>query len=144
MAQLYDPLEWGRLAAEAAVSELKHIIANEYGVSTKRLFELLNAEREGRLVVLPCRVGDTVWYRTYTKNATVDLGMQPHEVIALRAYVVTKGEFTDVGVPVEHFGVTAFLSREEAERALAPKTIPVRDLYDEEGGDVLGGESDGD
>lgn len=75
-------------------------------------------EEQGRLVILPCKVGDTVYFRTYAKNATVDLGIQPHEVVAAKAYIVTKGEFTDVGHPLWQFGKTVFLTREEAEAAL--------------------------
>ncbi len=90
-----------------AFAELRH-----------RLAYYEDLEEQGRLVVLPCKVGDTVYFRTYAKNATVDLGIQPHEVVATKAYIVTKGEFTDVGHPLWHFGKTVFLSREEAEAAL--------------------------
>lgn len=83
-----------------------------------RLAYYEDLEEQGRLVVLPCKVGDPVYFRTYAKNATVDLGIQPHEVVATKAYVVTKGEFTDVGHPLWHFGKTVFLTREEAEAAL--------------------------
>lgn len=112
--------------------------------SLDRLRELSRAEKDGRLVVLPCKVGDAVYFRTWTKNATVDLGVQPHEVTAIRAYVIVPGEYAQVSLPVDHFGKTVFLTREEAERALAAvinvgRTVPVNDLYDEEGGDVMGG-----
>ena len=80
-------------------------------------------EEQGRLVVLPAKVGDTVYFRTYAKNATVDLGIQPHEVIATTAYVVTKGEFTNVGHPLWNFGKTVFLTREAAEAALHDKNV---------------------
>lgn len=87
-------------------------------IGIKRGNEIVKAEQEGRLVVLPCKVGDTVYFHTYAKNATVDLGIQPHEVTATRAYVVTRGEFSDVGHLAQHFGKTVFLTREEAEKAL--------------------------
>lgn len=116
--------------------------------SLDRLRELARAEKEGRLVVLPCKVGDTVYFRTWTKNATVDLGVQPHEVTAIRAYVIVPGEHAQVDLPVDHFGKTVFLTREEAERALAAdiivgRTVPVNDLYDEEGADVMKGGTHG-
>ena len=31
------------------------------GIPLDRLTEICNAERDGRLVVLPCKVGDTLW-----------------------------------------------------------------------------------
>ena len=31
------------------------------GVTFKRIVALMEADKDGRLVVLPCKVGDTVW-----------------------------------------------------------------------------------
>lgn len=87
-------------------------------IGIKRGNEIVKAEQEGRLVVLPCKVGDTVFFRTYTQNATVDLGVQPHRVIAARCYMIVEGEYANVGLPVDQFGKTVFLNREEAEKAL--------------------------
>lgn len=39
-------------------------------------------------------------------------------MVSTRAFVVSKGRYTDVGISVEQFGKTAFLTREEAEAAL--------------------------
>ena len=50
--------------------------------SYTRLRELAEADKDGRLVV-PCKVGDTVYFRTYDCNGTVDLGIQPHKVTAI-------------------------------------------------------------
>ena len=105
-----------------------------------RLEELAKAEKDGRLVVLPCKVGDTVWFRTYTNNGAVDLGIQPHEVTAIRGYAIAKGEYTDVGLIPAQYGVSWFLTREEAEAALAGMNVgnivKVTDLYDEDGGEI--------
>lgn len=60
----------------------------------------------------------TVYFRTYAKNATVDLGIQPHEVVELKAFAIVEGEYTDVGLSVNSFGKTVFLTQEEAEHAL--------------------------
>lgn len=79
------------------------------------LRELLNVKDEGRLVELPCKVGTTVWYRTYEKNATVDLGVQPHVVESYRLSMVTDSWTV---LPAYEFGRTVFLTREEAEAAL--------------------------
>ena len=87
-------------------------------IGTDRLREIVEAERDGRLLVPPCKVGDTVYFRTYAKNATVDLGIQPHEVVELRAFAVVEGEYTDVGLSVNAFGKAVFLTQEEAEHAL--------------------------
>jgi hypothetical protein len=75
---------------------------------------LLQAEDEGRLVVLPCKVGDTVWFNTYKNNATERVGIQPHEVKRVNIYFVTDG----ADIPQWDIGKTVFLTREEAEKAL--------------------------
>lgn len=82
--------------------------------------ELEKAEAEGRLVVLPCTVGDTVYFRTYAKNATVDLGIQPHKVVTYRLGMVIEGSsgVPETVLPDYEFGRTVFLTREEAEAAL--------------------------
>ena len=83
-----------------------------------RLEELVKADKDGRLVVLPCKVGDTVYFRTYDCNGTVDLGIQPHKVTAIVGHAIVRGKYTDVGLSPGQYGVSWFLTREEAEKAL--------------------------
>ena len=82
-----------------------------------------DALESGRFIELPCKVGDTVYYRTYAKNATVDMGIQPHKVIAYRLSMVAESisGYPDTTIPDYEFGRSAFLSREEAEKALEGK-----------------------
>ena len=87
-------------------------------ISFGRLAELLTADKDGRLVVLPCKVGDTVYFRTYDCNGTVDLGIQPHKVTAIVGHAIVRGRYTDVGLLPGQYGVSWFLTREEAEKAL--------------------------
>lgn len=84
----------------------------------ERIRELLKADRDGRVVVLPCKVGDTVYFRTYDCNGTVDLGIQPHKVTSIVGYSIVRGRYTDVGLLPAQYGVSWFLTREEAEAAL--------------------------
>ena len=86
--------------------------------SYTRLRELAEADRDGRLVVLPCKVGDTVYFRTYDCNGTVDLGIQPHKVTSIVGHAIVRGKYTDVGLSPGQYGVSWFLTREEAEKAL--------------------------
>ena len=83
----------------------------------ERAHELHVADKEGRVVVLPCKVGDTVW--------RIVRGREPH---------ITWDEVRDMCFAddmtlcvellggrvtfTEKFGKTVFLSREEAEKAL--------------------------
>ena len=75
----------------------------DYSIS--RMVELMKADKDGRVVVLPCKVGDTVYRLQYVEP--------------------TPGRFTVGVVPIkfaliwlEEFGKTVFLSHEEAEKAL--------------------------
>lgn len=87
-----------------------------------RLHELAEAYKDGRLVVLPCKVGDTVYEVTSRKT------ISEYRVKAIRvelfctfiewdivAGFVDKSIF---GVPVNELGKTVFMTREEAEKAL--------------------------
>ena len=75
-----------------------------------RLKELAEADKDGRVVVLPCKVGDTVWFKTYKNNARDCIGVQPHEVTRISASIIVPGEIVDIGIPVDQIGVRVFLS----------------------------------
>ena len=90
-----------------------------------RIRDLAEADQAGRLMVLPCKVGDTVYEVTSRKT------ISEYRVKAIRvelfctfiewdivAGFVDKSIF---GVPVDEIGKTVFLPREEAERALEAK-----------------------
>ena len=87
-------------------------------VEPARLRELTEADKDGRLVVLPCKVGDMVYFRTYDCNGTVDLGIQPHKVTAIVGRAIVSGRYTDAVLLPGQYGVSWFLTREEAEKAL--------------------------
>ena len=87
------------------------------GVDVDRMKELAEADRAGRLVVLPCKVGDTV----YWVHGAVITECKVHRIQKNRngLYICLKskkshGAFrTDLSI-----GKTVFLTREEAEKAL--------------------------
>ena len=89
----------------------------------ERIRELLKADRDGRMVVLPCKVGDTVWItgsvrRLYSEkvrtffcgNPSYGRGMADNSVQMIRT--------TGCDIPIHEFGKTVFLNREDAEKAL--------------------------
>ena len=83
-----------------------------YGISETRLRELAKADREGRVVVLPCNVGDTVY------SAFPLCGVNSHQI---RCFERNKdGDFacSALMIPLSDFGKTAFTTREAAEAAL--------------------------
>ena len=87
------------------------------GLPIDRLRELAEADKDGRVVVLPCKVGDTVWriVRDGEPHITRDEVRDMYFADDMTPCVELVGgrvTFT------EKFGKTVFLSRAEAERAL--------------------------
>ena len=85
--------------------------------SYDRLRELAEADKDGRVVVLPCKVGDTVWriIRDGEPHITRDEVRDMYFADDMTPCVELVGgrvTFT------EKFGKTVFLSREEAEKDL--------------------------
>ena len=91
-----------------------------------RLEKLAEADRDGRVVIPPCKAGDTVYEVTSRKT------ISEYRVKAIRvelfctfiewdivAGFVDKSIF---GVPVDEIGKTVFLTREEAAKALEAKS----------------------
>ena len=81
-----------------------------------RLRDLLAAEKDGRLVVLPCKVGDS---GAWVHNGT----MTPVHVHRIQinkrgTFLVLKSTVVHGAFPVDQIGKTVFLTREEAEAAL--------------------------
>ncbi len=75
------------------------------GVSFKRIHEMIQAERDGRLVVLPCKVGDVVYQ---TDGVRIYKGQIKR--ILFDADSITFDE--------RAIGTSVFLTQEEAEAAL--------------------------
>ena len=81
------------------------------------LRELYEAEKEGQLVVLPCKVGDHVWADGREAIVVWFFGYKTERY--LHAQFLDNAEYTDI--PFYEIGKTVFLTREEAEAALAQK-----------------------
>ena len=78
--------------------------------SYTRLRELAEADKDGRVVALPCKVGDTV-YLIVTKRART---YTPE----FRFIKKSRLTFLNMERVLQDFGKAAFLTREEAEKAL--------------------------
>lgn len=95
---------------------------SEGGYSTSRMLELMCADKEGRVIVLPCKVGHRVFALLDTDKHISEcevkqiglgneIGFVGLEPIGARG--------REYGVSLKGFGKTVFLTREEAEKALA-------------------------
>ena len=82
-----------------------------------RLRELAEADKDGRVVVLPCKVWDTVWriVRDGEPHITRDEVRDMYFADDMTLCVELVGERVTF---TEKFGKTVFLTREEAEKAL--------------------------
>ena len=78
------------------------------------LRDLLQAEKDGRLVVLPCKVGDHVWADGREAIVVWFLGYKTERY--LHAQFFDNAKHTDI--PFYEIGKTVFLTREKAEAAL--------------------------
>lgn len=76
----------------------------------KHVQELLQAEQDGRLVVLPCKVGDHVWADGREAIVVWFFGYKTERY--LHAQFFDNAEYTDI--PFYEIGKTVFLTREEA------------------------------
>ena len=88
------------------------------------LRELAEADKDGRCVVLPCKVGDTVWIvgavrKLYSAKVRTFFCGHPSAVRGDddggHIHMIRT---TECDIPMQEFGKTVFLSREEAEKAL--------------------------
>ena len=138
----WEEAAWSRLAAyedtglepeEVERSKLEieagcvKAIARTYGVDINRLRKLAEADRDGRVVVLPGKVGDTVWV---TRNPwTGKLLKKPLDAYANGMKMYSHGLYVNLlfntrkingtrDYEINHIGKTVFLTREEAEAAL--------------------------
>ena len=95
---------------------------SEGGYSTSRMVELMCADKEERVIVLPCKVGQRVFALLDTDKHISEceikqiglgneIGFVGLEPIGARG--------REYGVALKGFGKTVFLTREEAEKALA-------------------------
>lgn len=115
LAKAADLIEAQAKEIEKLQAQLRHLCRD---CDLDRLEKLAEADRDGRLVVLPCKVGDVVygfhgektilpmvvkWIETCTNGWCIAVQYAP---TAARFY-----QFSD-------FGKTVFLTSEEAEKAL--------------------------
>lgn len=113
-----EEVERSKLEIEAGCVKA---IARTYGIDINRLRKLAEADKDGRLVVLPCKVGQRVF-------ALLDTDKHISECEVKQIGMGNKIGFIGLepigargrkyGVALNGFGKTVFLTREKAEAAL--------------------------
>lgn len=81
------------------------------GLPIDRLRELAEADKGGRVVVLPCKVGDVLY-------AAESAPVIPLHVMEVAIYLALEGEDDGDYERISNIGKTVFLTRAEAEKAL--------------------------
>lgn len=113
-----EPEEYKRaLSADIMV----RVAAGALGVAADRLLELAEAEKDGRLIVLPCKPGDLLWtFRSYPVEQVYSFQVCSFTATDIRTpNGRTMMNTSRCGViDVLAVGKTVFLTREEAEKAL--------------------------
>lgn len=93
------------------------------GLPIARLRELAVADQEGRVVVLPCKVGDTVYFvnaKQILEFAVVGYAVDETGISWVHSEHVDKiGNTNERTFSPDRFGKNTFFTREEAEKALA-------------------------
>ena len=114
---------------ETVKSSMAYYVGTLDGAKGKipnRLRELAEADKDGRCVVLPCKVGDTVYMieRIFDIDNGVCDEICARKVIGHggnnlnKLWLIGSGGICNVSIFVSEFGKTVFLTREEAEKAL--------------------------
>ncbi|MEE1097254.1 MAG: hypothetical protein U0K83_02890 [Bacteroidales bacterium] len=114
------------------------LISQCLGRPIGEIIELVNAKDEGRILVLPCKVGDTVYAIVETTCEDIDFVHtvcefynEEHEDLCTLPkgkcpykYIIQKYSVGPMNLLhfSEKFGKTVFLSRELAEKALAERS----------------------
>lgn len=124
-ADLRKKIEWKDMVI-ALAQRKRAEAAQALGLEPSRLRELAEADKDGRVVVLPCKVGDTI----YTHNRVLGTDNAMHDEICTRrikgyggnalnkVWLMASGDYCDFSVFPSEFGKTVFFTREEAERAM--------------------------
>lgn len=113
--------EDSRLSPEDAAN-LHAILRLGDGMTLMRLRELAVADQEGRVIVLPCKVGQRVFALLDTDKHISECEIKQIGLGNEIGFVVLEpigARGRKYGVSLNGFGKTVFLTREEAEKALA-------------------------
>ena len=114
--------EDSRLSPQACAEarEIEETLSG-YDYSISRMVELMKADVEGRVLILPCKVGDTVYFvnKQILEFAVVGYAVDETGISWVYSEHVDKtGHTYERTFSPDRIGKTTFLSREEAEKAL--------------------------
>ena len=108
-AEVNDAVVGAKLMAKAKVVSV-------FGVAAERLLELAEADKDGRVVVLPCKVGDGLW--TFCSHPVEQVySFTVTDISTLNGRTMLNTSRCGV-IDARDVGKTVFSTREEAVKAL--------------------------
>ena len=111
LAKAADRIEAQTKEIEKLRAQLRHLCRN---CDLDRLEKLAEADRDGRLVVLPCKMGDTVYFALLGRI----IEKQVFSIVLFSNSTRIYCDGTSEYFRPEDIGKTFFLTREAADRAL--------------------------
>lgn len=106
-----EEVERSKLEIEAGCVKA---IARTYGIDINRLRELAEADRDGRVVVLPCKVDDTIYHISKVRTTH----FEDDKIIIDDEGRLKIYEMPFALIHLPYIGRSYFLTREEAGKAL--------------------------
>lgn len=101
-----------------AISYIREPDGVYFGNIVDRLAAYEDAEEQGRLVILPCKVGDMVWDRRGEPWTVISVEWFSRKVTQLHCKSPVTGRGMTFSLGKRSLGKTVFFTREEAEKAL--------------------------
>ena len=99
---------------------VKAKLVSAFGVAAERLRELAEADKAGRLMVLPCKPGDLLW--TFCSHPVEQVySFAVTDISTLNGRTMLNTSRCGV-IDARDVGKTVFLTREEAKKALEAKS----------------------
>ena len=112
-----EEVERSKLEIEAGCVKA---IARTYGIDINRLRKFAEADRDGRVIVLPCEVGHAAYW--VHNGIITDCHINRIQVNRKGVFLCLKNKKSHGAFRVDTcLGKTVFLTREEAEKALAER-----------------------
>ena len=99
------------------------LISQCMGRPLDEIIELVHAKDEGRILVLPCKVGDTMYFDGghFAKHRAGEIMERRVDAVLTEVWSTFRGD-VDISFDFKDFGKTVFLTRELAEKALAERS----------------------
>ena len=107
----------GTASSKESLIDIEHDRPSAYcGEILTKLADYEDLEEQGRLIKLPCKVGDTIYYINPNENTINKLVIYSFDIRPLQRFA---SDYRGTRLNFNKFGKTVFLTKSEAEAKLA-------------------------